>query len=474
MSPNMNLSYVKHIAAGFIILGTFIYSVHGRIESGPYYYDEADYMYAASLGIEANALDSPSRPLREFIDIGMGARKTRAGALSQVAREGVDVNFYRHTHGPFYSYWLILSSKWTQQEHAVRNLTLITFPLLTALAVYLGCLWIASKTQAMAAAVLGAALYLWSPAVFSSSLLGPHLLFPMEVLISLFCVAKAVTSGSRWPWYAAVVAAGLAFATLEVAFVLVATLIIMAYVERSALRMNSGLIMRSLVIFVTTVLIVWPAAVLKLSFLKSYMFMAYLATFRKASWGDVSLADTWKIRFGASPVEWLLIAAAIITLAVPSLRKREAFPFLLFGGLMTLTMFSVRTGSLRYALPFLPALHVMTGLQLAGLFSRFRPDVRGVIIGLCVGLLAVNSLRFQALHPMTEDVFHTAAVITDVERRGLTEGRLLVPQVYVPTLHYYFPKMKLTGFADAGTLVSDLETGQFDSVLYPGRDQFQP
>jgi hypothetical protein len=228
------------------------------------------------------------------------------------------------------------------------------------------------------------------------------------------------------------------------------------------------------VIFVTTVLIVWPAAVLKLSFLKSYMFMAYLATFRKASWGDVSLADTWKIRFGASPVEWLLIAAAIITLAVPSLRKREAFPFLLFGGLMTLTMFSVRTGSLRYALPFLPALHVMTGLQLAGLFSRFRPDVRGVIIGLCVGLLAVNSLRFQALHPMTEDVFHTAAVITDVERRGLTEGRLLVPQVYVPTLHYYFPKMKLTGFADAGTLVSDLETGQFDSVLYPGRDQFQP
>jgi hypothetical protein len=81
-------SYVKHIAAGLIILGTFVYSMYGRMESGPYYYDEADYMYAASLGIASNALDSPSRPLREFIDIGMGARKMRAGVLSQVVREG--------------------------------------------------------------------------------------------------------------------------------------------------------------------------------------------------------------------------------------------------------------------------------------------------------------------------------------------------------------------------------------------------
>ena len=47
------------------------YVSRGTIIPSPYTYDEPDYMYAASLGGVANAVDSPSMPLIEFVKTGL-------------------------------------------------------------------------------------------------------------------------------------------------------------------------------------------------------------------------------------------------------------------------------------------------------------------------------------------------------------------------------------------------------------------
>ena len=69
--------------------------------SEPYGYDEADYMYAASLGFAANWSDTPSIPIADFVRAGL--HRDGRQALSERIRSGNDVLFYRHFHGPLFS-----------------------------------------------------------------------------------------------------------------------------------------------------------------------------------------------------------------------------------------------------------------------------------------------------------------------------------------------------------------------------------
>jgi len=75
-------------------------------------------------------------------------------------------------------------------------------------------------------------------------------------------------------WYAAVVAGGLACCTLEIGFVLISTLLVHGYTLRDRIEVSP-----SLALLAVTVVAVWPAAVFKLSLVKGYVFMAYLALF---------------------------------------------------------------------------------------------------------------------------------------------------------------------------------------------------
>lgn len=76
----------------------------------PFFYDEADYMYAGTRGFLDNYLDRPSLSLPEFIRKGRELARDRSerANMSQYVRASGDITFYRHYHGPMYAYWIAL------------------------------------------------------------------------------------------------------------------------------------------------------------------------------------------------------------------------------------------------------------------------------------------------------------------------------------------------------------------------------
>lgn len=245
------------------LLALFLLLVTRNVSSEPLVYDEADYMYAASLGFAANWSDTPSIPISDFIRGGInGAGRPE---LSRRIRSGNDVLFYRHFHGPLFHYLLIPVSRLGWSERGIRT-AMLAIPCASLAVVYFG-------SQSWMAALL----FLCSYSVVWSTELAPHQLFALCSLESLILLLKAVASGRRLYWYGSVVAAGLAFCTLEIAFVLLLTLAICCFVERRRWRADGWFIAKSIALFLATTLIIWPAALLRLSFVKAYAVLAYLA-----------------------------------------------------------------------------------------------------------------------------------------------------------------------------------------------------
>src|SRR5579862_109783 len=170
------------IRYGFIfaaLLALFLLLITRNVSSEPYVYDEADYMYAASLGFGANWSDTPSIPMAGFVRAGLN----RAGrdALSAQIRSGNDVLFYRHFHGPLFQYLLIPGSRLGWSEGAVRT-SMLAIPAASLAIIYFGCLWLAPGHYA---AFLAALLFMTSYSVLASTELAPHQLF---ALCSLGCL----------------------------------------------------------------------------------------------------------------------------------------------------------------------------------------------------------------------------------------------------------------------------------------------
>ena len=266
----------------------------------------------------------------------------------------------------------------------------------------------------------------------------------------------------RWSWR------DFAFCVLEVTFVLVLTLVICGYLERRRLQAGWQFVGRSIAFFVATVLVVWPSAIYKLSFVKAYLFMAYLALFRKAPWGDIGFFDTWRSRILSSPFEWLLIALAVIFF----FRKREgsrhlAYPVLIFAVLMLAATARVLSETSRYSLPFMPALDLFAGLTLALVLGSLRKPASAAITAvLSVGLYGFTFYQLFE-HPRNPNP-HPAAVLDAIREAKLTDKALLVPQNDVPMIHYYFPATRLRGYYTNEPAPSDLQGFMADAILYPG------
>ncbi len=452
------------------IILLYCFLVRDSVSHGPYHYDEADYMYSVSLGLVAQYTDSPTLPITDFVRTGLteGPKTDKRMALSQSIRNGNDIVFYRHWHGPLYFYLLLILNSFHLDEHAVRSLMLIV-PILSAIVVYLGALWLIPGLAGAVAACTSSALFLWSYVTVSSTELAPHPLFVLCYLMALFFLAKTVIAGERAYWFGAVVASALAFCVLEIAFGLMFTLVICCYLERRRLKADFSFLARSVLLFLVTVLIVWPGAILKLSFLKAYAFMAYLAVYRKNAWGAASIPQTWWIRFSNSPVEWFLIAVAVVVF----FRKRTssisavAYPFLIFGFIMVLANMRVASETPRYALPFLPALEVFAGIMLAGALTPLPARFRVPVIAALFAALFVNTLFRVHGYPAEADA-RVADVIRCIREHHFEDKSLLVPQAYLPMLHYYFPKARLRGYVEKTPPVQAVQEAQFDGVLYPG------
>lgn len=454
---------MKHLAIIAAVIALFLLLAHSYVSPAPFSYDEADYMYAAGRGWAANYLDSPSLSFSEYVQVGLsrGRDPSQKTALSQTVRKAGDMFFYRHAHGPVYFYWLSLLSRWSVNEYCIRALSLI-FPLITAVLIYFGCLWILPAPQGSIAGILASVAYVCSPAVFRTTEVAPHQLFVLWFIATLLLLAKVLATGERRFWHGAVAIAALAFCTLEVTFVLIAVVLVCGYLERRRLGMDWRLALRSVSLFAAVVVFVHPATVSKLAFAKSYIYYVYLALQRKGPWGNVTFFETWESRFTNSPVEWLLVGVALFLWLrfrhLPG--RREAIPALFFGTLMLATMLRVFTTGARYMLPFVPALHLVVGIVLSGVLVRWRPAMRVTAIVLVSAGLLFTAALYKSAHPFQPDP-RASLLLAEIRQLNLASGRLLVPHDDLPTLHYYFPGADLAGYVDE----PPLPTGSFDAVV---------
>jgi hypothetical protein len=467
---------VKHLAlAGLIALVAWSWW-RNQIDSSPYDYDEADYMFAASQGFLANWSDSPSFSLPEFVRIGLsrGSDPSQRSDLSVLLRDSGDMDGYRHWHGPLYYYGLALApsdapTRNFASEHTVRALSLAA-PLLGLAVIYLGCLWLWGA-QGTLAAVISSLLFLWCPAVVKTTEIAPHLLFATVCLAALFATAKFRETGKRSHWYAALALCGVAFCTMELAFALIAAVLICGHLERGRL-LAPGRIGRfmglSIAAFTAPVLLLWPAGLYKLNFIKSYLFMAYLAVFRKGAWGDVSFAQAWSFRFRAMPVEWAALALALILFFrwrdLPGRRQMSAF--LIFGAIMFAAVLRVDSLGIRYVLPYFPALMVFTGCVLAAAINRQNAPVRWALSLLLAALVFLDTAR--QVNPLPPEPNQPELALIDAIRGPRWQGKiLLVPQGDIPTLHFYLQDVTFRGYTDASAIPARLSGQHFDGVVYP-------
>src|SRR5580704_3151996 len=461
---------MRHVILLTAVFAVAILLAHNKVASTPYGYDEADYMFAASLGLESNWIDAGTSPLTEFVRVGTqrGSDPNQRAMLSAIARSSADPVVYRHWHGPLYYYWLAIASKLRLSEHTMRLLS-FAFPVLTALVMYFGSLFIVGGAEGQVAGILSVALFLWSPVTLETSELAPHMLFVLLYVCGLMLLAKAVAGGGRLYYYAAVACTALAFSTLEVAFVLIFTLAIFAVWQRERLATDWRLVRNSVGIFTATILAVWPAGLFKLSFLKAYLVMLYLAVFRKGAWGSVTFAQTWARRFALSPVEWSLFAVALVLLVAAGKRRDRdgTLPFLLFAALMILATVKVYSDVARYATPFLAAVDLFTAWTLARALTRTprRGYAYGATSAICC-LLIWNAERQMSTFWLHEDP-QSWIIINALRRSGLAEKTLLAPKLGIPTFHYYFPHMRVQGYTNESEMSAYMSRSHFDGILYP-------
>ncbi len=463
---------LKHAAIVAAILAIFAALARNTAGYGPYCYDEADYMYAAERGMAPNWIDSPTNSLPALIRVGLDRPRDQGqgqrAELSEWIRGTDDILFYRHWHGPIYISWLELTRPFASEERTVRAAGDI-FPLLTAIAMYFGALSLLPRAAGSVAAILAAALFLWSFPVVRTTELAPHQLFALSTTLTLICLAK-IWQDSRSPrawWYAAVAFAAADVCILEVGLAMAATALVCGYLARKRLNADWALAARSIALLIAVITAIWPAAIFKLSLLKSYLFMAYLALFRHGAWGsDIGLGETWRLRIASSPVPWIVFAVA----AVCFMRRRRApvlIPSATFTVLMFLAISRVNTDVPRYVLPLWPGIVLFGALGAAILVEKWRaPAQSAIALLICAAMFLTSWPNIRRNLPRPNR--RAEAILAIVAPLAPSHPVLLVPHDDMPMLHYYFPGVRVKTYYTADEIPSLIHAQPVDGVVSPG------
>ncbi len=462
---------LKHIVIVAGVLAVFAFLARETAWYGPYVYDEADYMYAVGLGFPANWIDSPTTSLTVLVRQGLQRPRDadRRLELSESIRGSNDILFYRHWHGPVYVAWLDFTHHLVSGERRMRAWTDV-FPALTAILMYAGVLWLLPGAAGQIAAILAAVLYVWGYPVVRTTELCPHPVFVLFVTAALLCLAKMFQQprSPRTYWYAATVFTGLAFCTLEVAFALVFTVLACAYFDRRQLKPDVAFAAKSTGVFLLTVLVVWPAAIFKLSVVKSYLFMAYLAVFRHGAWGhDIGIGETWRLRVIESPIPWILFVIAAVYFARRSSKTPWLIPVWVFAVLMFLAILRVNSELPRYVLPILPAIVLLGALGMGMMLEgRSRVVQAGATLLICAAMFFTSWPNIRSHMPKPAE--RAEAMLALVAGVAPAHPTLLVPHEDLPMLHCYFPAVRFKSYSDEEEIDAQRRSGLVDGFISRG------
>jgi hypothetical protein len=125
----------------------------------------------------------------------------------------------------------------------------------------------------------------------------------------------------------------------------------------------------------------------------------------------------------------------------------------------------VTTDSPRYEAPFLPALLVFAGMSMGNSLATLKPRLAYALTSAACVLVFAGTYRQTIEHRFGPDG-HSTALLSWLREHPLDGRLVLVPPPDLPTIHYYFPRIRLRSYADAAELAAAQEQGGFDGVLY--------
>ena len=469
---------ITDIAVLFAVAAGFLYFFRSVPSPQPFVYDESDYMTAGSRGLIANVLETPTTSLFGFFEIGLNHSKLdKRSSLSEFVRSSRDIDFYRHFHGPLYYYWLALLSPLVHGNEYWMRFSGYAFHLLTFFTIALGVFFL---TGFRSAALVASFLYLFGQASISTAaIISAHAPYVFFSALTLLLFAGYLQTGSPRLWYFFVAAFTCAFCSIDYAILLLVTAVICLFVFRKTRLPTRSVVLRSVLLFFGLLVILWPMGLFKLTALKGYFYIAYLAMQRKGSYGDYGPFTIWWQRFNAAPVEYsidLLSLAGIFALwRRQEVRQYRALllPCMLYALFMLLTTLKNTSLNPTYVSSILPPLAVVSGTALAALAGRSPTAVRAMVTG--VLLLATVLGGYQLILRKENDVpgpNADAQIMSQIRAASLTRSVMVVPFEILPPLSYYFPGMQLHPYLatdDAAALQQKIRDFDAAALIYRAR-----
>ncbi len=447
----------------------FLAAFHNLPSHEPYYYDEADYVTAAGKGFAANILEQPSMSIVEFLKIGLNrtAQANRA-SLSDIVRGAHDITFYRHYHGPVYFYWLAALGPFVHFDEYALRLSGLFWHLMAFSVMYFGVLLLSSSRIA---ALITSCLFLFGQFNIATDVqLTPHISYVFFTILSLLTFARYIQTGFIRVWYWSVVAFAPAFCSVEYAILLPLAFVITVALYPNR-RLSGSVLLRSALIFLLCVLVLWPIGLLEMSALKGYFSISYLAMQRSGVYGDGSPLSVWIHRFYEAPVEFIGIAVGVTALIFSALRRRTSpflTPFLIYSLLMLMTTLKNRSLNPTYISSILPPLFVIAGIGFTSLIHSAKPVVQILLTASALLLICTNGYQMILRKDTSLNTRPEAGIIASIQANRMESSNILVPSDFLPVISYYYPKMQLHAYLktdDANTLIEKLRNYNAETII---------
>jgi hypothetical protein len=432
---------------------------------------EVDYMLAARRGFLTNYLDVGTRPVAEFVASGLAMAGLGGDdpALdpdlwSKDARAG-DIAAYRHYHPPLFIYTLQAAEGLAGYSDAAVRFVPLAFSLLTIVCLYLGCVLLVPERGAPIGLVAAAILSVLSLHVSTSTDIGWHVPYACLATISLFAIGHLVVRRSLRSLAAAAVATTLAFLTLEHAVFLYLTLAVVLVavdnpwlrVSRSGVSVHRGLFVAAGAILLT-MLVVWPAALVKLSVVKNLGVHAYYTRTLELS---PRFFDVYLVLFDRYPVMTVL---ALVTAVVTVVRRAHLPPALMPFAIYVLAVVVLQAGNQNlkplYFTSLLPGLALLSAVWIVDAASA--TGVRARLVGKGFAAAVVVAMLFnvqQALWPRERTNPRAALMAQLAQVEGLDGTTVLtwpagshVSQM----LTFYFPSTRFVRVIDEPAHVREM------------------
>lgn len=473
-----------------IVISVILFS--NKIPTERYTYDEADYMYAVSKGFLANYFDHPSLSFLEFLKLGFskGMDDKERVNLSEFIRKSGDVSFYRHYHGPFYYYHLVLVDYfWGNSEYVMRFATFFWL-VCCYLLVYIGCFFLLD-TNPRPAALVSATLILFSPSLLSASIqITPHSMFLFVVVFNLLLMAKIIDNRdherNRTYLFALFVSLSLSFIILENSPFLLLTYLICLIWQREVFvkdtfnnRISSPLLY-NLLIFIIVMLICWPGGLFKLTLMKNYLFFAHHALMRADYQGVIGFLEIWEKLLLRSPLELavILISPLVALYLIIKQKKLLLFPLIFFAVLIILsnTLNKSVIISPKYISASLPALYLAAGIIFSHFFDHSKKSTY-IYVALFIIMILCNYYAFfyrtESAYSYSEEICITNKFLAYLNSNNANEKILLLPNYAVPAVNYYHNSYDINSYGNEDAnqkIVEIFNNKNCEGLLYAGND----